>query len=44
MCESDRSIAIAHGLEHLCKVEAKKVKGKRKNKGEEAETIEMELD
>ncbi len=44
VCESDRSIAIAHGLEHLCKVEVKKTKGKRKKKGEEAETIAMRLD
>ncbi len=45
-CETDRSIAIAHGLEHLCKVEAKKPKAKRKKKGgdEEAEAMEMDLE
>jgi len=42
VCEKDRSIAIAHGLEYLCKVEAKKSKGKRKKKDEGAETIEMD--
>jgi len=44
VCESDRSIAIAHGLEHLCKVEVKKSKSKRKKKDQEAETIAMRLD
>lgn len=28
VCETDRSIAIAHGLEQLCKVETKKAKGR----------------
>jgi hypothetical protein len=28
-CEKDRSLAIAHGLEHLCKVEIPKPKAKR---------------
>jgi len=28
VCETDRSIAIAHGLEHLCKVEARQSKRK----------------
>ena len=28
-CERDRSLAIAHGLEHLCKVEPPKPKAKR---------------
>ncbi len=30
-CEKDRSIAIAHGLEHLCKVEPPKPKAKKKS-------------
>ena len=37
-CETDRSIAIAHGLEHLCKVDAKKAsKAKRKKQEDEDE-------
>jgi hypothetical protein len=32
VCKRDRSIAIAHGLEHLCQVEAPKPKGKRGRK------------
>jgi hypothetical protein len=36
-CEKDRSIAIAHGLEHLCKVEPPKPKKKRGKKTEEEE-------
>jgi hypothetical protein len=37
-CATDRSIAIAHGLEHLCKVEAKKAgKAKRKKQDENDE-------
>ncbi len=32
MCKKDRSIAIAHGLEHLCQVEPPKPKGKRGKK------------
>jgi hypothetical protein len=32
VCESDRSIAIAHGLEHLCKVEPPKPKKPRGKK------------
>jgi hypothetical protein len=32
VCETDRSIAIAHDLEHLCKVEAPKAKKGRKGK------------
>jgi hypothetical protein len=42
-CETDRSIAIAHGLEHLCKVEPPKPKKKRaktKNSAEQLEIIE----
>jgi len=31
-CEKDRSLAIAHGLEHLCKVEPSKAKKKAKSK------------
>jgi hypothetical protein len=34
-CETDRSIAITHGLESLCKVEVKTSKGKPKKKSEE---------
>ena len=34
-CERDRSIAIAHGLEHLCKVEPPKPKKKRAKKAAE---------
>ena len=38
VCETDRSIAIAHGLEHLCKVEANRSKRKaRKPAGSEDE-------
>jgi hypothetical protein len=44
VCETDRSIAIAHGLEHLCKVEAKKPKARRKKKGGEDEAMEMDLE
>jgi hypothetical protein len=29
-CETDRSLAIAHNLEHLCKIEAPKPKAKKK--------------
>jgi hypothetical protein len=38
VCETDRSIAIAHGLEHLCKVEPPKPKKERKAKQPKAET------
>jgi hypothetical protein len=37
-CETDRSIAIAHGLEHLCKVEPPKPKKKRAEKAAEDES------
>ena len=37
-CETDRSIAIAHGLEHLCKVEPPKPKKKRAKKAAEDES------
>lgn len=37
-CERDRSIAIAHGLEHLCKVEPPKPKKKRAKKAAEDES------
>jgi hypothetical protein len=37
VCESDRSIAIAHGLEHLCKVQSPKLKGKRARKQAQGE-------
>jgi hypothetical protein len=40
-CERDRSLAIAHGLEHLCKVEPPKPKKKR---GKKANTEEPEED
>lgn len=40
-CETDRSIAIAHGLEHLCKVAPKKA-GKRNRKKQEEEDEEGE--
>ncbi|MCL5950296.1 MAG: BREX-1 system adenine-specific DNA-methyltransferase PglX [Chloroflexi bacterium] len=38
-CETDRSIAIAHGLEHLCRAEVKKTKKaiKRKEEDEDEE-------
>jgi hypothetical protein len=44
-CEKDRSIAIAHGLEHLCKIEPpkpkkKSAKSKAKKEEEEPELIE----
>ena len=42
-CEKDRSIAIAHGLEHLCKVEPPKPKKKR-GKSVEEEDSEDEPD
>ena len=45
-CETDRSIAIAHGLEHLCKVEAVKAKrksGKVKSEEEEVEEDDSDL-
>lgn len=32
VCKRDRSIAIAHGLEHLCEVAAPKAKSKKKKK------------
>jgi hypothetical protein len=41
-CEKDRSIAIAHGLEHLCKIEPTKTKKKRAKKAEEEEPDEDE--
>jgi hypothetical protein len=41
-CEKDRSIAIAHGLEHLCKIEPPKPKKKRVKKAAEEETEEDE--
>jgi hypothetical protein len=42
-CEKDRSIAIAHGLEHLCKVEPPKPNKKRGKKAAEEENEEPEL-
>jgi hypothetical protein len=41
-CEKDRSIAIAHGLEHLCKIEPSKPKKNRSKKAEEEEPEEDE--
>jgi hypothetical protein len=41
-CEKDRSIAIAHGLEHLCKIAPPKPKKKRAKKAEEEEPDEDE--
>ena len=41
-CETDRSLAIAHGLEHLCKVEPPKAKGKRGKKKADAELLEQQ--
>ena len=41
-CERDRSIAIAHGLEHLCKVEPPKPKKKRAKKAAEDESKDGE--
>jgi hypothetical protein len=38
VCETDRSIAIAHGLEHLCKVAPQKPKKERKAKQPKAES------
>jgi hypothetical protein len=47
-CEKDRSIAIAHGLEHLCKVQAPKAKkkhaAKKTAKKKDSDEEEMELD
>jgi hypothetical protein len=44
-CETDRSLAIAHGMEHLCKIEAPKPKGKKKtvSKGKPARADQTEL-
>ncbi|CAG0947532.1 hypothetical protein ANRL1_04235 [Anaerolineae bacterium] len=39
-CETDRSIAIAHGLEHLCKVAPKKASKAKRKKEEEEEQEE----
>jgi hypothetical protein len=46
-CKTDRSLAIAHGLEHLCTVEPPKLKkGKKKGKkdSEAAEDTQMEVE
>jgi len=42
VCKKDRSIAIAHGLEHLCEVKAPEKKGKGRKKKEA--DAELELD
>jgi len=41
-CETDRSLAIAHGLEHLCKIEPPKPKKKRAKKNAANETDEAD--
>lgn len=41
VCKTDRSIAIAHGLEDLCEVKAPEKKAKRGKKKTEAE-LDME--
>ena len=43
-CKTDRSLAIAHGLEHLCTVEPPKPKKGRKKKGKkDDEAAQMEM-
>ena len=42
-CKSDRSMAIAHGLEHLCTIEAPKAKAKRKVKASSEDGAELDL-
>ena len=42
-CKSDRSMAIAHGLEHLCTIEAPKTKAKRKAKASSEDEAELDL-
>ena len=43
-CEKDRSLAIAHGLEHLCKIELPKAKKRgKKTEDEDPEEDEPEL-
>ena len=42
-CKSDRSMAIAHGLEHLCTIEAPKAKAKRKVKSSSEDKAELDL-
>jgi hypothetical protein len=41
LCETDRSVAIAHGLEHLYKGETSKMKPKRRKKKAEVEETEV---
>lgn len=41
LCRKDRSIAIAHGLEHLCEIAPPKAKAKRGKKSEQIELEEM---
>lgn len=46
-CKTDRSLAIAHGLEHLCTVEPPRPKAKKKGKKktpEPTEDVQMEVD
>ena len=43
-CKTDRSMAIAHGLEHLCTIQAPKAKAKAKRKGKASDEDEAELD
>ena len=40
VCETDRSIAIAHGLEHLCTVQARPARSKRRPTPDEDEDVE----
>ena len=42
-CKSDRSMAIAHGLEHLCTIQAPKAKAKRKVKASSEDEAELDL-
>ena len=42
-CKTDRSMAIAHGLEHLCTIEAPKAKAKRKVKASSEDGAELDL-
>ena len=42
-CKTDRSMAIAHGLEHLCTIEAPKAKAKRKVKASSEDEAELDL-
>lgn len=41
-CKTDRSLAIAHGLEHLCQIEPPKPKAKRGKKAKATDEIGLE--